>query len=482
MAAEALRSVYRFGVFELDARAGELRKRGILVKLHGQSVQVLTVLLERPGEVVTREELRVRLWPAGTNVDSEHSLANAIKKIRDVLGDSADTPRFIETIPRRGYRFLPPVRNAELAADAPDSPPPAAPVEALPPGFRTGHRVRLIALSTAVVFAGTFLVLSFRNRVNPDLPRYSDPEAYNSYRRARSGPRLTRDSIAYFTAAIAKKPRFALAHAGLSSTYISLALHAEVSPREVMPRARQTAIDALAIDNSVAEAHLDLGVVKATFDWDRPGAEREFRRALQLEPELDGVRPALALLLANGGRFDEAMDQIAAFEKGPVGLQSVYANVLYFSRQYQRTVEYCRWALSFAPGAEALQFWLGRAYADQGRLGEAIELIERSRATDRNKPVGFGILTGLYARAGRRADAQKLLATMLQIAEAGYISPVSVAIAYAGLGEVDEAFTWLDKACFEHDFSLSSLKVDPLYDPLRRDPRFQALLHRVNLG
>jgi DNA-binding winged helix-turn-helix (wHTH) protein/tetratricopeptide (TPR) repeat protein len=476
----AARGVFRFGVFDLDTRSGELRKRGVRVKLPGQSIQVLTALLERPGEVVTRDELRERLWPAGTHVDFEHSLANAINRIRDTLGDSPESPRFIETVPRSGYRFLMPVGNGDTSVAAKSVLAPETPPREMP----RRSQARLIVLASAALMIGGFLALPFPGRVPARLPRPArkvDPEANSLYQRARYGPGLTADSIAYFEKAIAKDPRFAQAHAGLSSTYITLALQAQQSPREIMPRAGQEARRALEIDDGAAEAHLDLGTFRAAFEWDRAGAEREYRRALELDPNLDGARAAYALFLAHMGRFDEAMDQIAAFEKGPVGLQSVYASVLYMSRQYQRAAEYSQWALGFAPAAEGLQFWLGRAYADQSRWPDAIELIERSRAANRLKGTGFGVLPGLYARTGRRPDALRLVDEFLQLARTRYISPASIAIAYIGLGDFDNAFQWLDKACVEHDFSLSSLKVEPVYDPVRTEPRFQALLRKVNL-
>ena len=467
------RESFRFGVFELDARAGELRKRGTLVKLQGQCLQVLTALLERPGDVVTREELRSRLWTDGTNVDFDHSLANAVKKIRDVLGDSADSPRFIETLPRRGYRFLAPVGNGEAAAAADPAPSPGVRVQ-------EGRRHLTAGLAATILLViGVALVLAFRSRIGT--VHAVNGEAYAFYQRARYGPRLTRDSIAYFEKAIAKDPHFAAAHSGLSSTYITLALHGETSPRLVMPQARQEAIQALTLDPRDAEAHLDLGTVEAAFDWDRENSEREFRRALELDPNVAGGRPAYALFLVHMGRFDEAMDQIAPFEKGAVGIQSVYASILYFSRQRQRTIDYCQWALGFAPGAEGLQFWLGRAYADESRLSEAIALLEGSRATNRQKATGFGALAGLYVRDGRRADARRLVVETLDLAAKQYVSPASIAILYIGLGDFDNAFAWLDRACFERDFALSSLKVEPIYDPLRPDPRFDSLLRRVHL-
>jgi hypothetical protein len=137
--------------------------------------------------------------------------------------------------------------------------------------------------------------------------------------------------------------------------------------------------------------------------------------------------------------------------------------------------------LSFAPRAEGLQFWLARAYADQSRLPEAIEGMECARGTDPRRGTGFGVLPGLYARAGRRSDAVRFLDGILELAKSRYVSPVSVAIGYIGIGDLDRALAWLEKGCLERDFSLSALKVDPIYDPIRADPRFQSLLHRLNL-
>jgi len=175
-----LPEVVRFGVYELDPRAGELRRGGVKVKIQEQPYQVLALLLERPGEVVLREELKRRLWPADTFVDFDHSLNAAIKRLRDVLRDSADNPRFIETLARRGYRFLAPVTGVLPPAVAP-----LLPVLA-PPQSRSRNRARCIA--AMVVLAGACISVGFHigNRVaraaspseakltanSPDIPVY----------------------------------------------------------------------------------------------------------------------------------------------------------------------------------------------------------------------------------------------------------------------------------------------------------------------
>src|SRR6202795_832536 len=135
----------RFDIFELDLRAGELRKRGVRLRLQGQPLQVLAALLRRAGEVVTREELRGEIWAAGTFVDFDHSLHNAIARIREALGDSAEIPRYIETLPRRGYKFIAPVEEVqeEPTSQLPrqTTPPPVEPVAALPPTGGRGHGI-----------------------------------------------------------------------------------------------------------------------------------------------------------------------------------------------------------------------------------------------------------------------------------------------------------------------------------------------------
>jgi hypothetical protein len=216
---------------------------------------------------------------------------------------------------------------------------------------------------------------------------------------------------------------------------------------------------ALAIDRANAEAHLDLAIVEATFDWGRVEAEREFRRGIELDPTVEGGRPTYALFLAHMGRFDEALDQIAAFERGPVGIQSVYASILYLSHQRQRTIEYCKC------------HWDSRRTPKDCSSG-SVELTltnydrpKQSRSSKRRaRPIGR--THGIWRP---------------ELAKKHYVSPASVAIAYMGLSDFDNAFAWLDQACFEHDFALSSLKAEPVHDPLRSNPRFQTLLHRVNL-
>ena len=272
---------------------------------------------------------------------------------------------------------------------------------------------------------------------------------------------------------------------GLADACIGLESQAEVSPAQVLPKAKEAVLKALQMDERIPEAHAFLGHIQASHDWDWPAAEREFRRDIELNPNSVEARSWYALLLSHVGRPEEALDQIQRIRiLDPISpaMAGMQARIYYFHRQYDRTIDYCQTILAVAPDAgQYFQFWLGRAYAEKGRLPEAIAALEKSRELDKNSGQGFGMLATAYVRAGRRSDALELLHEAMEMSKKRYVSPVSTALVYAGLGENDRAFEWLDKAFAVHDHSLASLKVEPAYDSLRSDPRFRALLRRVHL-
>ena len=196
-----LQGPFRFGVFELDPRSGELRKNGVKLRLQEQPLQVLLMLVERAGDVVTREELREKLWPDGTFVDFEKGVNTAIQKLRDVLGDSAVTPRLIETVPRRGYRFIYPVERPAGLSPSAQAKVPAAP----PPGADAArHRERLLlglaALSIVVVaILAAWMMLGSGTRVDSPLRKFS-----LAFDGLQPGARISPDGnrIAYMTGAL----------------------------------------------------------------------------------------------------------------------------------------------------------------------------------------------------------------------------------------------------------------------------------------
>ncbi len=662
---------YRFGVFEVDLRAGELRKQGLKIKLQDQPFQVLATLLERPADVVTREELRTKLWPADTFVDFDHGINLAIHKIREALGDSAENPRFIETLGGRGYRFLAPVErvaadsepprsvstpvtNALASPSVPDvesrravvtktpkthadegreasahdvedidetsrkrrlvwawgfrgmlavillaglgllgyfawkllQPPESkimmvvlpfenlsgdpeqkyfvyaltdeitAQLAGLSPDrlgiiarttamryehaakdvrqignelgvqyalegtvFRTGDQVRITAqlvkckdqthlwakdyegdqrdilkLQSDVARAiaeGIQLKLTPAQQARLASPRSVNPEAFEAYAHARyhwnkRSPEELQRAIGYFTKAIEKDPKYAPAYAGLADTYCLLASNGYdvMRPREAMPKAKEAALKAVEVDDTLAEAHTSLANVRLTYDWNWTEAEKEFKRALVLNPGYPTAHQWYALYLRLMGRSEEAVAEAKeALKLDPfsVAIHAAVAEGYNFSRQYDQVIERCQKTLDMEPNYYLTYLWLGRAYEEKGKYEDALAVFEKGRALSGDSPVMVMALAHAYATAGRKAEAQKVLNELRALSKKRYVPALYVAAVYGGLGDKDKAFQWLEKAFEERADHLIYLQREPMADPVRSDPRFQDLVRRIGL-
>jgi TolB-like protein/Tfp pilus assembly protein PilF/DNA-binding winged helix-turn-helix (wHTH) protein len=613
-------------VFEVDLRSGELRKQGLKIKLQGQPIQILGLLLERPGELVTREELREKLGPADTFVDFEHGLNAASKKLRAALGDSADNPRFVETLHRRGYRFIAsveglgaPVRAAEVARK------PAAPLAAgvhrrnawiaaltlmalvamlfglnvggwrerllggvgpvpieslavLPLENLSGDpeqeyfvdgmtdaligdlgRIRALRvisrtsvmqykkvkkplseiareLDVDAVIEGSVLRAGKQVRITVQLMR-ADPEEQlwsQSYERdlteilalqrevARAiarkikialtpgeGIRLasarpvnpkaheaylkgryywatqTNDgmelAIEYFQQALEKDPNYALPYAGLARAY-QVAHSRVLLPRNVaITRAKAAAEKALEIDPTLAEAHNSLALIRYEHDWDWSGAERAFKRAIELSPSNVHAYSWYSQYLIFMGRSEESiavgkrrveLDPLSPAINASLGFTYIFAG------RYDRGIEQCRKALELDPSYAPAHASLGRAYLGKEMYEKAIA--EFQRAVDLSGGWPKNDLAYAYAMAGKRDDARKILHELIEDSKRGVVELSGIARIYAALGETDQAFGWLEKAYDDREHWLVTLKVDPMFDLLRSDPRFQDLVRRMN--
>jgi TolB-like protein/DNA-binding winged helix-turn-helix (wHTH) protein/Flp pilus assembly protein TadD len=637
-------AVFRFGPYELRPLARELYKHGVKVRLRPQPFQVLHVLVEHPGEVVTREELRKQLWPSDTFVDFEHGLNTSVKELRGVLGDSAMEPRYVETLPRLGYRIIVPV---DVAAPPPvkqaiAQPQTAAtenlvgqtiPPDRTPQGWAVQRWPMLLGISLVLVAAlGGYIqwsrsragpqpssgrlmlaVLPFENltgdagqdyfsdglteemiaqlgrldpqrlgviartsvmhykhsqvqmvqigrelgvqyvlegsvrrdsdkvRISAQLIQTKDqthlwarqydreqinllalqgeiaqeianeiqltigdpkridsahqpslsPEAYEAYDLYLKGryfwnKRTTQGfqhAIEYFQQAIAKDPTYARAHAGLADSYALMSGYSLAPQNEFMPKARAAAQRAVELDDRLAEAHTSLALVTENYDWDWQNAEKEYRRAIQLDPNYATAHHWYAEYLAYQGRFDEAFAEIErARQLDPLSLIIATDNgaILYFSRQYDRAIEQFRAVLDMEPNfprAHLLVF----AYVQKGLFPDALADIEKWRRID-DAPGIWSVQAYVYGRSGQRVEARRALEKLQQLNRRQRMDPAAIALAYVGMDNKDEAFAWLQKTYSEHSNALTALKVDPIYDPLRSDPRFQELLRRVGLA
>ena len=621
--------VLRFDDFELDVRAGELRKRSVRLRLHGQPLQVLAALLNRAGDVVTREELRAQIWTADTFVDFDHSLHNAIARLREVLGDSAEIPRYIETLPRRGYRFIAPVEG-EKSPDPSHSAQSASPREVPVASARSAPRALLAAgilaflviamavwlarttprhtsaaprmdsiavlpldnlsgdpseeffadgmtdqLITDLAEVGSLRVIS-RTSVMPykgtkkRLPEIArelnvtaivegsvvrsgqrvrvtaqliqapmdqhlwaetydrdlgdvlklqgevayaiaqqvraqlapqqqaqlrsahvvNPAAYDAYLKGRlyftneyTKPDSLRKAQHLFQESIQKDPNFAVAYAGLADTYVYLAFAGALQRDQAYRSAKEAVAKAVALDDSIGEAHDTLGLLSSEFDWDWDTADREFSRAIALAPSYSCAHEDRATFLALTGRRTEALAEITKIDQLDYGFSAArtVSGTYYELRDYPALIEASKRGLLLGPKDWMQHYFLGVGYEGTGKPQEAISEYQKAIEMSGGSQ-GVVALTHAYSAVGRKAEAEKILRDLERKSKETSTSPYTMATIYAGLDENDKAFEFLEKAYSQKSLGIpSSLSSDLLLESLRPDPRFQNLLGRIGL-
>jgi tetratricopeptide (TPR) repeat protein len=455
-------------------------------------------------------------------VDFEHSLNSAIKKLRHALGDSPENSRYVETVPRVGYRFIAPVEQvsatAPTVADASvvvdRSGVPAAVDMA---GNRTERmllgRMFLGVVIVLVVVPSSYLVWSrFRSRPRPQGKIASEIRtASNGHESARSNgqPTSSRKSaqaqelyrkgiyfwnkrtvagfhqaIEDFHQAAAIDPNYAAAYAGLANSYTLLTAYSFASSTLYTPQARAAALRALELDDNLAEAHTAMALIAQNQDWDWQTSEREYRRAIELNPDYPTAHQWYAEHLMWIGRFDEALHESErARQLDPLSLIIAADNgaILYFSRQYDRAIEQFRAVLQKDPN-------FGRAgliicaYVEKGMFSQAVAGTEISHRLYGEGPWYWSMLAYSYGRAGQLERARRELEKLEKVSRHDQLDPIIMLWAHLGVGDKEEVLADLEKAYSQHFGFLVTLKVEPAFDPLRSDPRFQDLLRRVGLA
>jgi TolB-like protein/DNA-binding winged helix-turn-helix (wHTH) protein len=631
-------ALIRFGVFEADLRAGELRRNGVRVRLQDLPFRALTILLSRPGEVITREEFRQALWPPDVFVDFEQGLSSAVMRLRDALRDSADNPIFIETIERRGYRWIGPISNSTIepvvqdrapapgpsAEQAPSDinkettaelesrdftaryeiglttntrkhssrlglwlavavcallglasvirwrwsrPAPISSIAVLPfdnlsaPAFNDAFSdgltdeiaasishldgVRVAGRRSAYVFKGKhddlreigsrlnvesvvegsvqragdrthvtvelnrtrdgFTVWSqtydgttadwiqiesqiagsiaraLARKISPhDSSATHDPEAHALYLEARylwnqrNFPAELK-SVDLLQQAIARDPNYALAWAALADSLIAIGDVEEVDPAAYLPRARDAALKALQLDPSLAEPHAALGMVACHYDYDWATAEREYKKAFELNPSYASAHQYYALGLMAHGRFAEAEAQLdTARRLDPLALivDVDLALLRKFQRNFDGVISVSKSILQRDPNYHLGYSMLTTGYFCERRWDDW-------RAADAKYPQGE------YLRAlvnGPPEEIERVLRKMMEEARARTRRPYEVASIAIMKGDRSLALDWLEKSYQHHDYWMLFINVDPMYDAIRSDPRFQAIIHRLGVG
>jgi len=291
-------------------------------------------------------------------------------------------------------------------------------------------------------------------------------------------------SIDYFQQAIQKDPRYALAYAGEADAYALIADFNVLPAKEVLPKVKSAAARALELDESLGEAHTSLGWARF-HEWDWAGAEKEFKRAIDLNSSYPTAHAWYGEYLMVLGRFDQALDEMnRADQLNPLSpvLTLALGNRLYYARQYAAAIDQCQKALTMDSGFVPAHVALGRAYQQKGMLPEAIAEFRKALDVsqgDTNELAGLG--EG-YAVSHQETEARKILAELKDRSQQTYVQPMWIAVIHLGLGEKDQAFDWIEKAYEDRSAWLVYLKVDPLFDSLRSDPRFVDLLRRVGLA
>ena len=334
------------------------------------------------------------------------------------------------------------------------------------------------------------LKLKVSTEGNDPAKHYTDSnEAYQLYLKGRfywnkRTAEALQKSIEYFNQAIDKDPRFALAYAGLADSYVVPANR--LAPRETMPKAKAAAIQALALDETLAEAHASLGRVLAVFDWDWTNAEKEYKRAIELNPRYATAHQWYGGYLSVMGRSDEAIaERERALELEPLSLVINFELGLsyYHARDYDKAIGQFQKTLELDQTFPAVHSYLPAAYEQKGMYKEAIAEFRQSipLANGSESTISKAGLGHVYAVTGRKGDAAILLDGLKETFAREYLPASNIAMIYAGLDEKDQAFTWLDKAYEQRAFQLQWINLDARWDNLRSDPRFQDLLRRIGL-
>ena len=641
--------VVKFDEFELDCNRYQLLRAGRRIKLEKLPMELLILLLEKEGHLVTREEIVDRLWGKDVFLDTEHGINTAVRKVRNVLRDDPERPRFVQTVTGKGYRFIAsidviseergngnhkgkgllPTETTQAQADPPVSSPLAQShhrasglvrravlvlvgaigVVAVLVGLNVGGvrqrrfaqtprqggpQIRSLAvlpienlsgdlsqdfladgvteelitelgkssalrvisrtsvmqykgtkkpvqeiareLNVDAVLEGTVLrsgnhlritanlvqsspethlwaetydsengdILGVQRRVADSVAREIrvalsprdtttlgdgnsvNPEAQDLYFRGlyafrSAGRGATQTAVDYLQRAIKKDPNFARAYAVLAMAY-AVWYPGDPGPRENMPRARAAALKAVALDNSLAAGHMALAYIDLNYDWNFAEAERESKRALELDPNLATARNFYARELVISGRTDEALVQVKhALELQPYAGLDYPVWVFYLAHRYNDALELAQKMLAINPNFSWGRCLLALNYEQLGKEKEAAEEYLQFEMLWGSSPQRIkGLREGL-ARSGAKGFWQASLEDYLRTAKSTYAPPVLVAGVYMRLGDKARALQWLEKGYQERDDLMIDLNVDPVFDAIRSEPRFQDLVRRAGL-
>ena len=327
-----------------------------------------------------------------------------------------------------------------------------------------------------------------RRLVNRDS---TNAEAYQFYLRGRYfWNKRTSDgikqAIEHFRQSVERDPNFALGYVGLADCYIGLTFYNFAAPHETMPKAKESSIKALALDNTLAEAHTSLAHVLTNYDWNWSEAEKEFKRSIELKPDYATAHEWYAIhYLTATGRLEEAVQEMKkALELDPASLvmNTFMGATLYYAGRYDEAIDQCRRTIQMDPNFAVVHWHLGLAYEQKQALDAATEEFKKAISQSGGSPLMRAALGRAYAESQKKHEANEMLNELNELAKREYVSAYELATIYVALGNNEQAFQLLAKAYAEHSFHLVNLNVSPQFKPVRSDPRFQDLVQRLGLS
>lgn len=473
-------SILRFADFRLDRITGELSRGGTTTRLSQQPLRVLLELLDNPGKVVPRERLVALLWPRGV-VDFDNSLNGIVRTLRVALGDDSETPRYIETLPQVGYRYLGTLDDAPTEES---------------PMLRAHRKSRRLAWFVAVgvvsLAIGAWYVDRARRPAEPVESaslaprRTASTKAYEHYldgiyQRSRRDINAVSQAIAAFEAALREDPEYAEAWAALATTLIGAALWQQEPTVPLLDRAREAAERAVKLDESLADGHAALGQINTMYTRDLAAAERELARALALDDKLSRGWHGVGILRAFQGRPEEAlaaMRRARELEPTTLHFNSQYGLLLYHSRRFDDAIAHLEPLVAAHPTLDHARSVLIRALIAKGRYDDASAHLKR-RTADIPNMSDLGLL---FAKTGRREDALAEAQRIEARDREGYAVMYEVAVIYAALGELDQACGALANAAGEHSMFVGWARLDPRMDGLRGKSCFSAVERTIDTG
>jgi DNA-binding winged helix-turn-helix (wHTH) protein/tetratricopeptide (TPR) repeat protein len=466
---------YKFEDFELDPEALELRGRGEPVALQELPLRLLVALVEKAGRLVERQDLQNLLWPDVAFQDFDNSLNSAVNRLRQALGDSVSDPRFIVTVPRRGYKFIAPVEEL---------PRPASPRPRTVEIARRWNR-GAVAILCVVAVAATWILLQTRSgrdsAAGPAEPAVSEVQTHFlrglhfADRRSREG---IERAIAEFQAAIATDPGHAPSYGRLGIAYAMLGWYDYWPPRDAVPPATEMAAKALDLDPESPEGHLAMSIIQA-FEWAWPEAKRHGAKAVELAPKLADARAWMGTLLAMTGELESGVVELeTACEMAPSSapLRAGLCWHLFNAGRFDAAVETCHRALELEPALLDAHDNLKWIYTTLGDEAEASR--QFARVVDLEGGDSQAVWR-IFERAGLEGLLRDSLETLLRRERQGYQSPFDIALEYAALSEQEQALSWLERSLAERETDLASLTIDIRFESLRGDPRFQRIVDSV---